>query len=768
MLKEQHPFWSAWANVVIRRPVIVILIAAAVGALFAYQTWKSPKDLSFTGIISEAGDEMDHFRETIDEFGTHMMLVILLEGERAEINRAIDLLQAELPKLADVKAVSPPPDPNWLIDRAPWVWPRPIFDTALRAAESGDVPDSLLTALDGADQTIHQALQPVERAAMIGITLNRSPLDMAMGGRDYYVIEEKTISILEDAKLDLTYGFTGLAAAAAQDQRSVMFRIKVLTPLTLVIVLFLLMGVERRLSRVLLAGIALSFAVLIAFGLVGITLGRLSITVTFFGMLLLGLGIDFGIHLLVSLRDARSHGKTPEESIRHGIRHTATAIALGGISSALAFGLVALVPEPGTRDMGFAALYGLLAALVLMLTFLPASWLVLERRHANLDAPPRFNLPGLHGLVSLSLRFPRTVLLIGLTLTLIGIAGIPHYKLERDLQKIISRKVTAFSIDDRISELYGASPVSYIAPIESLEQARQLAAKLPSIEGVQAIRSTATIILPDAEERLRRVNAILDAPGGGKRTGPVMDRLRRARDLGIITTSNIPPPIGRGVIGITGKLAVSIQFKENIRDADVLTEHIADLRTVAPTATGMPVLIKLVAMGTRDYIPIMITGIVVVVTIVLLIAFRSPRDVMLALLPVVVGTAVAFGVYLWFGLQMTILTSVVVPVILGLGVDDGIHVVERLRQYKFRNDEILHEAVESVGRAIFLTTATTCVSFITLLFTDHAGLESVARFMLIGIPACFITSVTLIPAAAKLMNNENPDPQSETPRSADH
>ncbi len=751
MLKDQHPFWTAWTRVIVHRPLFVILCALTVTGIIGLQAWRTPKDLSFTGLLDEGDVEMLHFRKTVDTFSADSMLVLLLEGDRAEIDRTIALLTSELPSRVDIKSIAPPADPQWLIDRAPWLWPRPLFDSVLRAVESGEISEGLLNTVSNTDRILAKALRPVDEAALIGIGLDRSPLDMAMGGRDFYQIQDATEAILEEGKCDVTHAFTGLAATAAQDQRSVMNRIKILTPITLFVVLLLLFGVERRLSRVLLAGFALSFAVIIAFGLTGLTLGRLSITVTFFGILLLGLGIDFGVHLLVSLRDARSHGKEPEECIRFGIRHTATAITLGGVSTALAFGLVALAPDPGARDMGFAALYGLLAALLLMLTFLPAAWLLLERRHRALDAPPRFNLPGLHRTVTLALTYPRTVLLVAFALVIVSLVAIPRYQLETDLSRIISRDVTSFDVNERLAELFGVSPITYVAPVESLEQARAWTPQLQRLDDIAAVTSIADVILPDREQRLQLVEQTLSRIPEDPSASPLHDRLRTAVDAGLITLGNIPHALSSGMLGEEGELALILVPKETILDGRILAEQIERIREIAPTATGMPMIIKLVVIGTRDYIPIMIPGILIVVTIVLIIAFRNLTDIALALLPVITGTSLSFGVFLWFDLQMTLLTTIVVPVILGLGVDDGIHVVERLRQYHDRSDETIHLAVEGVGRAIFLTTATTCVSFITLLFTNHAGLEGIAWFMLVGIPVCFIASITVLPAAAKLL-----------------
>jgi predicted RND superfamily exporter protein len=751
MLQERHPFWSAWTRVVIRHPWAVIVVSLAVTAVFGVVAWRTPKDLSFTGLIPESDVEMAEFRRAIDTFGADTNIVILLEGERGEINRAIGALNTALADMPAIKTITPPAESEWLIERAPWVWPRALLEAAVEAARTGNASNALIANIDGADAIIRKSLQPVERASLYKVGLKVGPLQTAMGGSDYFEIERIAERTLEDGKFDVTFGFTGLAAAAAQDQRNVLSRIRILSPITLIAVLILLMGVERRLSRVAMAGIALSCSVVFALGMTGFVVGRLSITVTFFGVLLLGLGIDFAIHLLVALRDARSHGNSPEESVQYAIRHTATAITLGGLTTALAFGLVSLAPEAGARDMGLAALFGLVSALVLMLTFLPATWLLLERRHANLEVPPRFYLPGLKSVADVSLKFPRIIAAIGLFCVLFGIAGIPRYELERDLEKIISRTVTSFDVDKRLEELFGVSPVTYIAPVNSIEEAREVKKRLLELDEIAVVSSVADVVLPDSAEREAALDSLFSGSPGEEGDSAVRERLRRAYQAGPITLDNVPHSFSSGVVGDHGELALSIVPKTSTLDAAILAGRTERIREAAPTATGLPVIIRLVAMGGRDYIPIMIVGILVTVTVVLAVAFRDARDVFLALSPVLVGAGAGFGVLLWFDLHMSVLTGAVVPVILGLGVDDGIHVVERLRQSRVRDDATIHEAVEGVGRAIFLTTATTCVSFVVFLFTDHAGLEGISWFMLISMPVCFIASVVVLPAVAKLL-----------------
>ncbi|MDP7113093.1 MAG: MMPL family transporter [Myxococcota bacterium] len=151
--------------------------------------------------------------------------------------------------------------------------------------------------------------------------------------------------------------------------------------------------------------------------------------------------------------------------------------------------------------------------------------------------------------------------------------------------------------------------------------------------------------------------------------------------------------------------------------------------------------------GERPWIRWVLTGILLFVTTVLAADLRSLRWVAVALAPVLFGTSVTFGLLCWFGMDFNVMGAVVVPLIIGLGVDDGIHVVHRIREHAGP----AHEAAVSVGRAIVMTTATTCIGTAAFLFTDHPGLESMALVLLLGLPLCLLASVALVPAMVRVL-----------------
>lgn len=750
-----------WADVIIARPGRVFGISLFLVIVALLTCLMIPVDLSFTGFLGESDPEVMAFNQEFETFGRSAMLLLLLEGPDDQIGEVATELRERLPNESPAIAVLPASEIEWFQDRAPWLWPDPIFNAAIADLESGTVKSFTSTSIETADRYMENLIAPKKNAALLNIEIEGSPLDMSVGGDRFRSIESAAKRIVEEMDVDVTAEFTGLTAVGGQDQGAVVSKIIYLTPVTIICVLLLVYLIEPRVSRVAIAGLALGGSVIIGLAVVGMIQGRITLGSAFFGLLLLGLGIDFGLHLLVALRDGRAHGMSPDESLHKAFNATVEPIVIGAVSSSLAFGVIMLIPHSLTRDMGLTAFFGVLLAMVMMLSLLPAAWLILERRHEHHDSPAHLNIPGLKSLVRFSVAFPKTVLAVGLLLGVIGAAGLPRYETETDLVKIFSRDVPALGVAERIGELFGIATTSYTARVENLDQAAAWKEGLLKLPSVASVTSPTDILQGNSEQRLaamqKQVNSF-QTSGWSEDVALLANRLERAIEVGPITLETIPKWLGAGVIAEDGSMALNIRPQENSLDAIILDHEIEEIRSVAPTATGVPVIVRMATMGLSQYVPYMVPMVFVVVTLILIVAFRDVSGVLLSLIPVVTATAITFGFYFWFGFQFSMLTVVVVPVILGLGVDDGIHIVERLRRYDTPTREQLVDAVVGVGRPIFLTTTTTCVSFLALLFTDHAGLESIANFMLVGVPMCFLTSVTMVPAAAMIfLVKENPD-----------
>ncbi len=96
-----------------------------------------------------------------------------------------------------------------------------------------------------------------------------------------------------------------------------------------------------------------------------------------------------------------------------------------------------------------------------------------------------------------------------------------------------------------------------------------------------------------------------------------------------------------------------------------------------------------------------------------------------------------------------------IPVILGIGIDDGVHALHRFQEDTSEGSMRIYNSFRFVGRAILLTTLTTMIGFGSLGFMPHVAMASFGIVLMIGVGCCFITSVVFLPAVMRLFGGTN-------------
>jgi predicted RND superfamily exporter protein len=135
--------------------------------------------------------------------------------------------------------------------------------------------------------------------------------------------------------------------------------------------------------------------------------------------------------------------------------------------------------------------------------------------------------------------------------------------------------------------------------------------------------------------------------------------------------------------------------------------------------------------------------------VVILVAslFRGIAHAALALLPVTLGTLVTAALCGLLGYKLNFMNAGILPMIVGIGVDDGIHMV---KQYLDQPHPSAALVVRSTGAAVMLTSITTLAAFGTMAFSVNRGLASVGVISAIGVTACLFASIVTLPAALEL------------------
>ena len=257
--------------------------------------------------------------------------------------------------------------------------------------------------------------------------------------------------------------------------------------------------------------------------------------------------------------------------------------------------------------------------------------------------------------------------------------------------------------------------------VKALQEAR---AKLESVEQAQLQQRLA--------EYDRRFYADLEAQLS-LMANQVVDR-----PMGI---ADVPSEARRMFVGKTGKFLVRVFPKENVWEREPLEKFVREVQQVAPKVTGTPLgLYEFVDILQRGYIKAAIWAFLVIM-ILIFVDFRNGYATLLTLLPLVVGMIWMVGAMALFHIPFNPANIMVLPLLVGIGVAYGIYVVQR-----YREDGEATFYGKSTGRAVVLSALTAVVAFGSLIIGAHRGIRSLGLVMSIGVTACLIAALALLPA----------------------
>jgi uncharacterized protein len=128
------------------------------------------------------------------------------------------------------------------------------------------------------------------------------------------------------------------------------------------------------------------------------------------------------------------------------------------------------------------------------------------------------------------------------------------------------------------------------------------------------------------------------------------------------------------------------------------------------------------------------------------IHFRSLIAMVLALIPVGLGTLWLAGLMGWLQIPFNPANIMTLPLVIGIGVTNGIHILNRYAEE--RTPGIL---ARSTGKAVLVSALTAIAGFGSLVLAKHRGIHSLGMIMSIGIATCMVAALTFLPALLNML-----------------
>jgi hopanoid biosynthesis associated RND transporter like protein HpnN len=227
--------------------------------------------------------------------------------------------------------------------------------------------------------------------------------------------------------------------------------------------------------------------------------------------------------------------------------------------------------------------------------------------------------------------------------------------------------------------------------------------------------------------------------------------LHRLRDVSTpagIALADLPLPLRERYLGQTGKWLLQVFGKECLWDFEPLEHFVGQIQTVDPDATGKP-------FATVEGLKAMKNGFqwagfyaFCAIVIVLRYDFRNARRTLTALAPLALGLVLALGVMGFFGLPLNPANMIALPLILGVGVDNGVHI---LHDYLANKTEGCGTLSRAIGRGVLVKAMTTMIGFGTLMISSQRGLSGLGFCLTLGVACCMVMSLVFLPAVLQAL-----------------
>jgi len=564
------------------------------------------------------------------------------------------------------------------------------------------------------------------------------------------------------------------------------------------VLLFAALRSTRLVAAIL--GTLVSGAVLTA-AFAALAIGSLNLISVAFGVLFIGLAVDFGIQFGIRYRDQRFRRHSLEAALTAAAETIGPSLMLA--AGATAIGFFSFVPTPyvGVRELGWIAGAGMVIAILLNFTLLPAL-LTLLRPRAEIE-PVGFGWAAPIDQALLHRR--RLVSIVVLVVAIGAIALLPGVRF--DFNPLNLKDPHSESVSTVFDLMKDPDTSPYTAEIlaPSLADADALARRLEKLPEIAQAITASTYIPAHQEAKLAAISDVslllgptLSPPstlpppsdddvltamrdcraalvrvstrspsdpaatslartlGAAIEEGPsIVAPLRASLLAGLrpqlallaqliqpqpISLATLPDDLRADWVTPDGRARVEVFPKGDARDNAVLERFVAAVRTIAPNATGTPVTIQ--ESGRLISHAFVEAGIIAVIAITLLLAaiLRRVRDVALVIAPLLLAAILTLATTVLLHMPLNYANIIALPLLLGIGVAFDIYFV-----MNWRRGTSLH-LQSSTARAVIFSAFTTLAAFGSLALSNDPGTADMGKLLSISLACTLICTLFALPA----------------------
>jgi uncharacterized protein len=587
---------------------------------------------------------------------------------------------------------------------------------------------------------------------------------------------------------DLQIGFAGGYMTALEDSRTLKKELILNFSVSLIGVLALFVLAFRSGISLFYALVPLALSPLLTLGLFSPFLGRLSESMGAFSAMILGLSIDFIILLYARYLEERNSGESLTSALETSLGHTGPGIFTGAVTTAAAYFALLISNFRGIQELGYLTGTGILIGLGCAFFLFPALIAAWDGRKKPRSFKGISSFLGLERLAIFSCRHPFSIILFCTLAMLVAIPGALQVHLNNDPRRLRPESFSSIALENKIRDKMGAGqdPILILAERNTLEELlevedglnREIEKGRSSGVPVSRVENLASFLPPLSRQKrnlewMRERKEIFDA-------GRVEKELRDALGQEGLRPEAFAPAftmireiLGNGE-GLTWaqyqraapkELGRRFLLEQNGRYTGASYVHVPPHFWTHPETAGFLARLnnsgpgmqvtgarlvqrELEGLMSREIWPVLLLALAGVFALIYF-DFRSWRLSVISLLPVLLSSVWTLGIMGASGMDLNFMNVVVFTLVLGIGVDYGVHILHRAREGGPGGGE---RDLLQVGRGVVVAALTTLMGFGSLTLSGYPGLRSMGAVALLGVGFSLFLSLTLVPVLFQIIS----------------
>jgi hopanoid biosynthesis associated RND transporter like protein HpnN len=227
--------------------------------------------------------------------------------------------------------------------------------------------------------------------------------------------------------------------------------------------------------------------------------------------------------------------------------------------------------------------------------------------------------------------------------------------------------------------------------------------------------------------------------------------LNAALSAGRVTLQNLPKALLDRMVAADGRVRIEIHPAEDLNDQAALADFVDGVREVVPQLAGSAAEILESGRAVVAALRQALLSAIAVITVFLLLMWRRIDDTALVLVPLGLAATLTVAASVLMDIPFNFADVIVLPLLLGIGVDSGIHLVHRVRVSGSNDTNLLST---STARAVVFAALTTIASFGSLGFARHMGLATLGRLLTLGVSFTILCNLIVLPSLIALRSTQ--------------